>query len=225
MSIYSKLFIKDAIDIFNKTIEAKNRKMKLKLNGIYTEGLSATINWIMDRNVDKETNLIVYDVGFASTVGYLMKLTPEFGTTSYDKDKVLNVKISVVDWYSVNLGGIDIDLNLFKEIKTKYEAKFNENLDLNEGRVLKKLLNEVDKFKTKISANKKLKLYLEGLTKSEDNVFNEFIDRDDLTADIKFDKLFKPLEKLIKKNNLQLSDIYELEMVGGAYRLPEVKDY
>jgi len=91
----------------------------------------------------------------------LLKFIPEKGKNSYDKDKVVNVKLQVVDYYVSNFGGIDIDDEIFSEIKQKFDITFKTNLDITQGRVYKKLLGEIDKLKNKLSANKKNKLFME----------------------------------------------------------------
>jgi len=67
---------------------------------------------------------------------------------------------------------------------------------------------------------------MEGL--NMDNVFNEFINRDEINDNLlKIDylkKVFRPLRKLLGRNKLQLSDLKDIEFIGGAYRWPELKD-
>jgi len=52
----------------------------------------------MDRSIETETQLMLYDIGFSNTTAYLIKFSPEKGKNSYDKDKVQNVKLQVVDY-------------------------------------------------------------------------------------------------------------------------------
>jgi len=80
------------------------------------------------------------------------------------------------------IGGKDVDDEIFKDIKTKFDTENHTDLDLTQGRVYKILLNEIDKFKNKLSANKKNKLYLEGLV--VDKTFNDFILRDNITDNL-----------------------------------------
>lgn len=148
----------------------------------------------------------------------MLKFIPEKGKNSYDKDKVVNVKLQVVDYYVSNFGGIDIDDEIFSEIKQKFDTTFKTNLDITQGRVYKKLLGEIDKLKNKLSANKKNKLFMEGL--DMDNVFNDFISRDEINENLlKVDylrRIFRPLRKLLDRNKIQLSDLKDVEFIGGA---------
>jgi len=90
--------------------------------------------------------------------------------------------LTIIDYQTSFVGGKDVDEEIFSDIKTKFDTQNSTNLDLTEGRVYKILLNEIDKFKNKLSANKKNKLYLEGLI--VDKTLNDFILRDDITENL-----------------------------------------
>jgi len=90
--------------------------------------------------------------------------------------------LTIIDYQTSFVGGKDVDEEIFSDIKTKFDTQNSTNLDLTEGRVYIILLNEIDKFKNKLSANKKNKLYLEGLI--VDKTFNDFILRDDITENL-----------------------------------------
>lgn len=83
--------------MLNETKWAKDNKVNVRLNGIFSTGLSATTNQIMDINVNEEYYNIVYDIGFSKTTGYLVKIEPIKGKNSYDKDKVVSFNIKVED--------------------------------------------------------------------------------------------------------------------------------
>lgn len=90
--------------------------------------------------------------------------------------------MTIIDHETKFIGGKDVDEEIFSDIKTKFDTQNSTNLDLTQGRVYKILLNEIDKFKNKLSANKKNKLYLEGLI--VDKTFNDFILRDEITENL-----------------------------------------
>lgn len=111
----------------------------------------------MDRKIESESKYVIFDVGYSSTTAYLIKVTPETGKEK-EKSKIESTKLSIVDYESAFVGGKDVDEEIFKDIKLKFDDQNKTDLDLNEGRVFKILLNEIDKFKNKLSANKKNKL-------------------------------------------------------------------
>jgi len=53
-----------------------------------------------------------------------------------------------------------------------------------------------------------------------DNVFNDFISRDEINENLlKVDylrRIFRPLRKLLDRNKIQLSDLKDVEFIGGA---------
>lgn len=98
LSIYGRRFIHDSLLLLNETQWAKENKVNVKLNGIFSTGLSAITNQIIDNNVTEEYYNIVYDIGFSKTTGYLVRVEPLKGKNSYDKDKVVNINIKVEDY-------------------------------------------------------------------------------------------------------------------------------
>jgi len=45
------------------------------------------------------------------------------------------VRVQIVDYYVSNVGGIDVDEEIFREIKEKFDSTFKTDLDFSEGRV------------------------------------------------------------------------------------------
>lgn len=86
----------------------------------------------MDRKIENESKYVIIDVGYSSTTAYLIKVTPE-SKDAKDKSKIDNTKLTIVDHETQFIGGKDVDDEIFKDIKSKFDQQNNTDLDLNEG--------------------------------------------------------------------------------------------
>jgi len=135
---------------------------------------------------------------------------------------VITVLGSAVDF---SIGGHLMDLKIANKMlgtfKEKY-PKLAEGIDKS-PRALRKLLSQAQKTKAILSSNKVAPFTVESLY--DDTDFQASITREDFEGMCKdmFDRLTEPLEKALKIANVTISDIYGVEVIGGAWRVPKVQ--
>merc|ERR1719221_189370 len=106
-----------------------------------------------------------------------------------------------------------------------FQEKFPKLADgiVKNPRALRKLLSQAQKTKAILSSNKNAPFIVESLY--EDTDFSTTIKREafeDMCKDM-FARLTDPIDQALKQANLTLEDITQVEVVGGAWRVPKVQ--
>ena len=135
-------------------------------------------------------------------------------------DTILNIQVNSTEW-DATLGGRDFDYRLASVLLKRAEEKLKLDLSGNR-RVFQRLLKESKKAKEILTANKDLTVYIESL--AEDRDFSTKITRaefEELCADI-FERALAPVKRLIENSNIPVSEIDNLELLGGGSRILKV---
>jgi len=123
------------------------------------------------------------------------------------------------------LGGHHVDMTIAQKMLKAFQAK---NPKLADGieksvRALKKLEKEATGLKHVLSANKEGLFRVESLF--EDTDFAQQVKREDLEewcSEI-LSAVDKPIAKALELANLTMADLDEVEMIGGAWRIPKIQ--
>ena len=162
----------------------------------------------------EEKNILVFDLGGGTFDVSLVKI---------NNNEIFEVKYTSGD---THLGGEDFDHKLVEYCITEFCSKYklDENEVKKNKKSIKRLKMACEKSKRLLSFSTQIPIYV-------DNFYNEetlyiTVTRakfEDLCKGL-FAKLSHPIEEVINKANLGISDIKEVVLVGGSTRIPKIKE-
>ena len=140
-----------------------------------------------------------------------------------------NFEILSKAWDS-SLGGFNFDIKLAELLAEKFNTiwktkrSYKENDQLNNYILpMTKLKILANKIKEILSANSEFPVKIEQLYNNIDlNTKITRIEFEEICIDL-FNKITIPIDIALKKANLQISDLYAVELLGGGVRMPKIK--
>eukprot|EP00928_Gymnodinium_smaydae_P051260 TRINITY_DN3479_c0_g1_i3.p1 TRINITY_DN3479_c0_g1~~TRINITY_DN3479_c0_g1_i3.p1 ORF type:complete len:929 (+),score=284.08 TRINITY_DN3479_c0_g1_i3:226-2787(+) len=172
---------------------------------------------------DKPELLLIYNMGSRKTEVTVVKFdSRSAGMVAGKMAPVVSVLGSAIDF---GVGGHLMDLKIAQVMLKKFQEKHPKLADgiAKNPRALRKLLSQAQKTKAILSANKNAPFIVESLF--EDTDFQTSIKREefeDMCEDM-FARMTNPVDKALAMANVSLSDITQVEVVGGAWRVPKVQ--
>ena len=202
----------------------------MKLLRIIHDNTAVAIKYFNENRPQKEIKyFIFYNMGASYTQISLISVYATYEGTK--KDMKENQYIKIIDEeYDIDLGGRNFDYKLAKLIYKKYKKK-TYNVDLSKYELdnitqetITRLLPYAIKYKEILSANKETLMHVLGIEKNSE--FEDILTREEFLNECEeeFEKVYPPLEKLIKRNDLSIQNIMQIEFVGGCHRIPKVKE-
>ena len=202
----------------------------MKLVHLIHDNAAVAIKYFNENRIQKEEKLyIFYNMGASYTQVSLVSVHATYQGTKNIMTENQYIKI-VDEVYDKNLGGRNFDYNLAKLIYKKYKKK-TANVDLTEEdlnniptETITRILPYAIKYKEILSANKDTVMNVLGIEKNteyEDTLTREeFLD----VCKDEIDRVYSPIEQILKNNNLNIQNIIQIEFVGGGHRIPIIKE-
>ena len=182
---------------------------------IINEPTAAAIAYGLDKNSDKEKNIIIYDVGGGTLDVTLLSLD----------EGIFEVKATSGD---THLGGEDFDNNMMAYFVDEFKKKHRKNLKESK-KSMAKLKKECERVKRSLSSSSQAFVEIDSLMDGID--FNTTITRakfEQLNTSL-FQKCLNCVEKVLKDSKISKSEIDDIVLVGGTTRIPKMqqllKDY
>ena len=202
----------------------------MKLLRIIHDNTAVAIKYFNENRPQKEVKyFIFYNMGASYTQISLISVYATYEGTK--KDMKENQYIKIIDEeYDSDLGGRNFDYKLAKLIYKKYKKK-TSNIDLSKEELdnipqetITRILPYAIKYKEILSANKETVIHVLGIEKNTE--FEDILTREEFENECEeeFNKVYPPLERLIKRNDLSIQNIMQIEFVGGCHRIPKVKE-
>lgn len=176
---------------------------------VINEPTAAAIAYGLDKNKDKEHNIIIFDFGGGTFDVSLLSI----------EDGVFEVKATAGD---THLGGEDIDNIMVDFCAQEIQKKYKKDVKTN-NRALRRLRTACERAKRTLSTATQANIEVEQLIDGID--YYTTITRarfEDLCSSI-FIKCLKPVEKVLIDAKLDKSQIDEIVLVGGSTRIPKVQ--
>ena len=202
----------------------------MKLLRIIHDNTAVAIKYFNENRAQKETKYyIFYNMGASYTQVTLISVYATYAGTKKDMNE--NQFIKVVDEeYDNDLGGRNFDYKLAKLIYKKYQKKtYNKDLTKEEldnipQETITRILPYAIKYKEVLSANKEALIHVLGIEKNSE--FEDILTREEFLNECEeeFSKVYTPIEKIIKRNELNIQNVMQIEFVGGCHRIPKVKE-
>jgi len=180
------------------------------LNVIRTinEATAAAIAYGLDKQVEAEKNVLVFDLGGGTFDVSL--LTLEGG--------IFEVKAIAGD---THLGGEDFDSRLVNHFVAEFKRKYKKDLTTN-ARAMRRLRTACERAKRTLSSAAQTSIEIDSLHEGVD--FYTSITRarfEELCGDL-FRSTLDPIEKVLRDSRIDKSNVNEIVLVGGSTRIPKV---
>lgn len=229
---HSKIPIKDAVitvpPYFGQT-ERKGLLQAGQLAGInvlslINEHSGAALQYGIDKDFSNGSrHVIFYDMGSSSTYAALVYFSA-YNTKEYGKTVSANqFQVKDVRWDS-QLGGEDMELKMVEYFADEFNNQLGNGVDIRKSpKAMAKLKKQVKRTKEILSANTMAPISVESIY--DDRDFRSTITREkfeELCADL-WEKSLDPIKKVLSNSGLKVDDIYAVELIGGATRVPKLK--
>ncbi|PPD78969.1 hypothetical protein GOBAR_DD24116 [Gossypium barbadense] len=229
---HSKAMVKDmviSVPPYFGQAERKGLMTAAELAGInvislINEHSGAALQYGIDKDFSNGSrHVIFYDMGSTNTYAALVYFSAynakEFGkTVSANQFQVKDVR-----WDS-GLGGQNMELRLVEYFADEFNKQVGNGVDVRKyPKAMAKLKKQVKRTKEILSANTAAPISVESL--HDDRDFRSTITREkfeELCGDL-WDKSLMPVKEVLKHSGLQADDIYAVELIGGATRVPKLQ--
>ncbi|KAL5076176.1 hypothetical protein RYX36_015160 [Vicia faba] len=229
---HSKIPIKDAVIAVPPYFGQAERKGLLQaaeLAGInvlslINEHSGAALQYGIDKDFSNESRHVVfYDMGSSSTYAALVYFS-SYKSKEYGKTVSVNqFQVKDVRW-NPELGGQHMELRLVEYFANEFNAQVGGGIDVRKfPKAMAKLKKQVKRTKEILSANTGAPISVESLHGDVD--FRSSITREkfeELCEDI-WEKSLVPLKELLEHSGLSADQIYAVELIGGATRVPKLQ--
>jgi L1 cell adhesion molecule like protein len=176
---------------------------------IINEPTAAAIAYGLDRQSEKEKNILIFDLGGGTFDVSLLTI----------EEGIFEVKATNGH---THLGGEDFDNRLVDFCMQEFKKKTGLDISKN-PRALRRLRTQCEKAKRILSSAHQAPIECETLAEGED--FNTNISRakfEELCMDL-FRKCMPPVENVLKDSGLGKGQVHEIVLVGGSTRIPKVQ--
>ena len=123
-----------------------------------------------------------------------------------------------------HLGGEDFDQRLMQYVAKKVQKQAGVDLSADPtGRALPKLRKEVERVKRALSSQPQARIEIDDIVPGYN--LQETITRarfEEINHDL-FQKTLKPVQEVLKRGNIDKSDVDHIVLVGGSTRIPKIQ--
>ncbi|XP_048624435.1 heat shock 70 kDa protein 17 isoform X2 [Brassica napus] len=188
------------------------------------EHSGAALQYGIDKDFSNGSRHVVfYDMGSSSTYAALVYYSAynekEFGKTV----SVNQFQVKDVRWDS-GLGGQSMEMRLVEYFADEFNKQLASGVDVRKfPKAMAKLKKQVKRTKEILSANTAAPISVESL--HDDRDFRSTISREkfeELCKDL-WERSLTPLKDVLKHSGLKIDDIYAVELIGGATRVPKLQ--
>ncbi|KAK7327235.1 hypothetical protein VNO80_31600 [Phaseolus coccineus] len=229
---HAKIPIKDAVIAVPPYMGQAERRGLLaaaQLAGInvlslINEHSGAALQYGIDKDFSNETrHVIFYDMGASSTYAALVYFSAYKGKEYGKSVSVNQFQVKDVRW-NPELGGQHMELRLVEYFADQFNAQVGGGVDVRKfPKAMAKLKKQVKRTKEILSANTAAPISVESLHNDVD--FRSTITREkfeELCEDI-WEKSLSPVKEVLEHSGLSLEEIYAVELIGGATRVPKLQ--
>ncbi|CAN7081069.1 unnamed protein product [Brassica oleracea var. botrytis] len=188
------------------------------------EHSGAALQYGIDKDfANGSRHVIFYDMGSSSTYAALVYYSAynekEFGKTV----SVNQFQVKDVRWDS-GLGGQSMEMRLVEYFADEFNKQLSNGVDVRKfPKAMAKLKKQVKRTKEILSANTGAPISVESL--HDDRDFRSTISREkfeELCKDL-WERSLTPLKDILMHSGLKMDDIYAVELIGGATRVPKLQ--
>ncbi|CAI9090043.1 OLC1v1024727C1 [Oldenlandia corymbosa var. corymbosa] len=191
---------------------------------LVNEHSGAALQYGIDKDFSNGSrHVIFYDMGATTTYAALVYFST-YNAKEYGKTVSVNqFQVKDVRW-DAGLGGQSMELRLVEHFADEFNKQLGSGFDVRTSpKAMAKLKKQVKRTKEILSANTMAPISVESLY--DDRDFRSTISREkfeELCGDI-WERALSPLKQVIEHSGLKIDEIYAVEMIGGATRVPKLQ--
>jgi len=182
----------------------------LKVLRIINEPTAAAIAYGLDKGMDKEQKVLIFDLGGGT-----------FDVSLLSIDEGIFEVLATAG--NTHLGGEDFDNRMVDYFIEEVKKKNRMNIS-NNKRALRKLRTACERAKRTLSTSTQAFIEIDGLAEGQD--FSSTITRarfNDINMDY-FRKCIEPVEKVLKDSKISKNNVDKIVLVGGSTRIPKIQE-
>ncbi|WBW74499.1 Hsp70 family heat shock protein Ssa1 [Schizosaccharomyces osmophilus] len=176
---------------------------------IINEPTAAAIAYGLDRNTQKETNVLIFDLGGGTFDVSLLTI----------EEGIFEVKSTAGD---THLGGEDFDSRLVNHFIQEFKRKNKKDISGN-ARSVRRLRTACERAKRTLSSSSQASIEIDSMYEGID--FYTSITRarfEELCSDL-FRNTMEPVERVLRDAKVDKSSVDEIVLVGGSTRIPRIQ--
>lgn len=191
---------------------------------LINEHSGAAIQYGIDKDfTNASRHVVFYDMGSNSAYAALVYFSA-YTTKEYGKSVSVNqFQVKDVRW-KANLGGQTMEMRLVEHFADEFNRQVGNGIDVRKSpKAMAKLKKQIKRTKEILSANTEAPLSVESIY--EDRDFRSTITRqkfEELCGDL-FEEALLPVKEILKHSGLKVEDLYAVELIGGATRMPKLQ--
>lgn len=196
-------------DAQRKATQDAGRIAGLEVLRVINEPTAAAIAYGMDKNIEGERNVLVFDLGGGTFDVTLLTID----------DGIFEVKATAGD---THLGGEDFDSRLVSHCVETFKRQTKVDLTTN-ARAMRRLRTACERVKRTLSSSAVATVEIESLHEGKD--FSTQITRarfEELCGDL-FRSCIDPVEKVLRDSKTDKGSVHEVVLVGGSTRIPKIQ--
>ena len=200
---------------------------KLRLAGVVSENLAAAVQFQLKKVFNNETFYIIYNMGSSYTQVSLISYRTIFEKKNNKTVDIGNEIRIFGESYDEKLGGKRFDKNLVLLMMKKFDelpTRKGKKSIMGNKKVYEKIRPSAIKYKEVLSANKEAYITVIGVEGGDDlqtKVTRE--EFEEVNKDL-IDKVYNPIEEVLQKANMTISNISQIELIGGSIRIPAIQE-
>lgn len=176
---------------------------------IINEPTAAAIAYGLDKKVEGERNVLIFDLGGGTFDVSLLTI----------EEGIFEVKSTAGD---THLGGEDFDNRLVNHFVMEFKRKFKKDLSTN-ARALRRLRTACERAKRTLSSSAQTSIEIDSLFEGID--FYTSITRarfEELCQDL-FRSTLQPVDRVLTDAKIDKAQVHEIVLVGGSTRIPRIQ--
>ncbi|KAI9483551.1 MAG: 70 kDa heat shock protein 3 [Benjaminiella poitrasii] len=181
----------------------------LNVQRIINEPTAAAIAYGLDKKVEGERNVLIFDLGGGTFDVSLLTI----------EDGIFEVKATAGD---THLGGEDFDSRLVSHFMQEFKRKFKKDISGN-ARAVRRLRTACERAKRTLSSAAQTTIEIDSLFEGVD--FYTSLTRarfEELNQDL-FRNTMEPVEKVLRDSKIDKAQVHDIVLVGGSTRIPKVQ--
>ncbi|KAK6945542.1 Heat shock protein 70 family [Dillenia turbinata] len=229
---HAKVGVKDAVisvppyfgQAERRGLIAAAQLVGINVLSLINEHSGAALQYGIDKDFSNGSrHVIFYDMGASTTYAALVYFSA-YNAKEYGKPVSVNqFQVKDVRW-NPQLGGQDLELRLVEHFADEFNKQMGNRVDVRKSpKAMAKLKKQVKRTKEILSANTAAPISVESLY--DDRDFRSSITREkfeELCQDL-WEKSLIPVQEVLKHSGLKVDDIYAVELIGGATRVPKLQ--
>ncbi|CAN6253555.1 unnamed protein product [Urochloa humidicola] len=191
---------------------------------LINEHAGAALQYGIDKDFSNASrHVIFYDMGAGSTYAALVYYSA-YNAKEYGKTVSVNqFQVKDVRWDS-KLGGVEMEMRLVNYFADQFNKQLGNGVDIRQSpKAMAKLKKQVKRTKEILSANTAAPISVESLYNDVD--FRSTITREkfeELCEDL-WEQALTPVKEVLAHSGMKIDDIYAVELIGGATRVPKLQ--